>query len=65
MFDHYSINVSQNGKHVFATAPGSCRDRGQAETVHALLVARFPASEGYRVDVTRWVHRGHSVEFTA
>ena len=72
MFDHYSINVAQrdgthfDGRprfvHFFATAPGSCRTREQADDVLIALRARFPEEEGFEITVTHWVCRGHGVE---
>lgn len=71
MFDHYSINVArQEGTymdghprfiHLFATAPGSCRDRDHADDVLANLRARFPEADGFKITMTHWVCRGEQV----
>lgn len=60
---HYVINVSQNGKHVFATAEHSLRDEYAARHVYSLMLNKFPASEGYVIDVTLWKATGHRVNF--
>jgi hypothetical protein len=72
MFDHYSINVSErdgthfDGRprfvHLFATAPGSLRDKAKADDVLIAIKARFPEAEGFKVSMTQWVCRGHAVE---
>jgi hypothetical protein len=54
MESYYEINVSQHGRHFFATAPRSCRILQEARQVYSALRSRFPASEGYELSVTEW-----------
>lgn len=59
---HYEINVSRNGKHLFATSERSLKD---TESAHALAAefkqVRFPASQGFVVTMTRWDSIGTNV----
>ena len=55
---HYEINVSLNGKHLFATAERSITSKSQMEEVYELFQQKFPKSEGYTLDVTLWEKRG-------
>lgn len=50
---HYEINVSRNGSHFFATDERSCVTERQTAAVYAVLAAKFPTSEGYKLEVTR------------
>jgi hypothetical protein len=54
MQNHYEINVSLNGKHLFATDPRSARDKQKAELLFTVLRAKFPENDGYTISVTRW-----------
>lgn len=60
---YYEINVSKNGKHVFATSERSLKD---TEAAHALAsdfkMLRFPASHGFVVTMTRWEVIGTPIE---
>lgn len=47
----YEINVAKNGKHYFATAERSLRDRDEAITAAKDFKRRFPESEGFTVDL--------------
>jgi hypothetical protein len=49
---HFEINVSHNGQHFFATEERSAVNSYQARNLYRVLKAKFPESEGYRVDVT-------------
>ena len=55
---YYEINVSLNGKHLFATAERSITSKSQMEEVYELFQQKFPKSEGYTLDVTLWEKRG-------
>lgn len=46
---HYEINVSRNGVHFFATHKRSIGNEFELKRVLSVLVAKFPASEGYEV----------------
>ena len=49
---YYEINVSLNGKHLFATAERSITDRNTLNRIYDLLAEKFSESEGYKLDVT-------------
>jgi hypothetical protein len=51
---HYEINVAQNGRHLFATAPRSCTSVRQTEELTKLFASKFPEAEGYEVTCTKW-----------
>ena len=53
MESYYEINVSRNGKHIFATAPRSLsgHEPEEAMAVTYLMDNKFPKSEGYEVSV--------------
>ena len=51
---YYEINVSMNGKHLFATADRSITTRAKLKTVYELFLEKFPESEGYKLSVTEW-----------
>lgn len=51
---YYEINVSKNGRHLFATAERSITNFTQAEGMYILFKEKFPESEGYEISVTRW-----------
>ena len=47
---NYYINVSQYGKHLFATKSRGMM-RKDADILHALMKLKFPENEGYRVEL--------------
>ena len=51
---YYEINVSKNGKHLFATAERSITVSWEAEHIYNLFKEKFPENEGYKITVTRW-----------
>lgn len=55
---YYEINVSLNGKHLFATAEHSITSNGKMEEIYKLFEEKFPKEEGYTLDVTAWEKRG-------
>lgn len=68
------INVSQHGKHLFATHARSITSEAQAKSLYVLLLARFPASGGFEVSVSecdgiwrtpKWLTDGFSIETPA
>lgn len=59
---HYEINVSLNGKHFFATAERSISSEFKLKEVYNLFKEKFPESEGYKIDVTRWENRGTVID---
>jgi hypothetical protein len=56
--DYYDVNVSQHGRHIFATHERSLTTEREAYRVYLLLRARFPAAEGYELSVTHWQTTG-------
>ena len=67
MVNYYRINVSQNGKYLFATengeGGGGIRWEEDARKVTELFKEKFPESEGYKIDVTYWKGTGTHIEF--
>lgn len=55
---YYEINVSLNGKHLFATAERSITTQSKMEKMRELFQKKFPESEGYKLDITLWEKRG-------
>lgn len=58
---HYEINVSLNGRHLFATAPRSIFSPHDLKDVLPTIQEKFPESEGFSVGVTYWEIRGYQV----
>lgn len=48
----YTINVAQNGQHLFATAERSIPTLQHCRTVLSALLAAFPSNMGYSVTVS-------------
>lgn len=63
MQDYYRINVSLNGKYLFATEQGGITWEADAKKVVELFKEKFPESEGYKISVTKWEGRGKNIEF--
>ena len=59
---YYEINVSLNGKHLFATAERSVTVIWEAEKVYNLFKEKFPESEGYAISVTKWEKVGKIID---
>lgn len=47
----YEINVSLNGVNFFTTADRSITKKEKLVVVHATIMKKFPAAEGYEVSV--------------
>ena len=62
-FMYYEINVSYNGRHLFATAERSITTEQKAKEMYRLFLKNFPESEGYNINVTRWNKSGTPIEF--
>ena len=58
---YYEINVSLNGKHLFATADRSITVSWKAEEIYKLFKEKFPESEGYKISVTKWEKFGREI----
>lgn len=59
---YYEINVSKDGKHVFATSERSLKMPHELKAVYKLFKEKFPESEGYVLTVTKWERRGYELE---
>lgn len=59
----YEINVSLNGRHYFATAERSIKSEADARAIYASFQKRFPASEGFGIECTRWQKSGMKCDF--
>lgn len=59
---YYEINVSLNGKHLFATAERSIVNTFQLQKVYNLFKEKFPEEDGYKINVTQWEKVGKEVE---
>ena len=59
---YYEINVSLNGKHLFATAERSIVNTFQLQKVYNLFKEKFPEKDGYKINVTKWNKVGKEVE---
>ena len=58
---YYEINVSLNGKHLFATAERSIHSEEKMIEMYELFCGKFPENEGYKIDVTKWEHIGKPI----
>lgn len=63
MQDYYRINVSQNGRYLFATEQGGITWEFDAKKIVELFKEKFPESEGYKIDVTKWESRGKTLNW--
>ena len=63
MVDYTRINVSKDGKYLFATEQGKLSYEWDAKPVYKLLKEKFPESEGYKVTVTKWEGRGYTPDW--
>ena len=67
MVNYYRINVSLNGKYLFATENGEngggITRKEDAQRLTELLKEKFPESEGYKVSVVYWQSHGTHMEF--
>lgn len=59
---YFEVLVTLNGRHFFATAERSIRDRVTLEKVVSVFRECFTAENGYEITVTRWETVGTSVE---
>lgn len=56
----YEINVNKDGKNLFATYQWSFE---KVKEMNDLFQVKFPAIEGYKVDITEWKQEGKEVKF--
>ena len=62
---YFEINVSLNGKHLFATAERSVVNTWHLQKIYNLFKEKFPESEGYEISVTEWNKVGKSINMEA
>lgn len=55
---YYEINVSKDGKHLFATD----KFYWELERIYRIFEQKFPEREGYKITVTKWETRGWVIE---
>jgi hypothetical protein len=58
---HYEINVSHEGRHLFATHERSMRSVEECKRVLEEVTKRFPESEGFAISVFRYEDKGTMV----
>ena len=59
---YYEINVSLNGRHLFATAERSATNEREAKRLYNLFKEKFPEAEGYDITITKWEKIGEIIE---
>lgn len=57
----YEINVSLNGKHLFATHERSLKCDGDLKRCLKIFLEKFPKSEGYKISVQYIEHYGTNI----
>ena len=62
MASWYEINVSKDGRHLFATAKRSITNKWDLERVFPIIKRKFPEDEGYKVSVAAQVEYGRRYE---
>lgn len=59
---YYEINVSKDGKHLFATDKRSITNKNALKNVYEVLKEKFPPEEGYDMLVSRIEIEGKFVD---
>lgn len=57
----YEINVSLNGKHLFATHERSLQFSDKTIELTKLFYIKFPESEGYKLTISHYKTIGHTM----
>ena len=50
---YYEVNVSLNGKHLFATDKRSITTKHELEDIYKIFKEKFPQKDGYNIMVNR------------
>lgn len=50
---YYEINISLNGRHLFATAKRSITTNSELKKVYPVIKSKFPKEEGYSIMVIK------------
>jgi len=61
---HFEINVSKDGKHLFATHERSLTvgDKRKTRELYDKLVESFPKNEGYEITIRYWETVGRQIK---
>lgn len=59
---YYEINVSKDGKHLFATDRRCIEFPWNLAKIYPLFKEKFPESEGYKITVTYWETKGKEIK---
>lgn len=59
---YYEINVSKDGKHLFATDERSIEFYWELERVYRIFEQKFPECEGYKITVTKWEEKRFEID---
>lgn len=59
---YYEVNVSKNGRHLFATAERSVIHRGDLLDLVSLFNRKFPVTEGYEITVSECAKTSRTLE---
>lgn len=62
MGNYYEINVSLNGRHLFATAARSITTKSDLVKVFKIFKEKFPEEEGYCLTMTYWSTEGTIIQ---
>lgn len=60
---YYRINVTRNGRYLFATEQGGLTYGETAKEIFKLFKEKFPESEGYKISVAQYVCRAEYMDW--
>ena len=63
MESYYEINVSLNGRHLFATASQSAKTEADVNRIMNIFITKFPKEEGYKIFVEHWKCSGEFIDW--
>ncbi len=63
MESYYEINVSLNGRHLFATAPRSARTEEDVNKIMKIFIKKFPKEEGFEISIEHWKCYGELIDW--
>ena len=58
---YYEINVSLNGKHLFATHKRSVTSESKLKEVYNIFKDKFSKEDGFEITVTYYEEKGYKV----
>ena len=58
---YYEINVSSNGKHLFATHKRSVTSESKLKEVYNIFKDKFLKEDGFEITVTYYEEKGYKV----